>query len=265
MRQHALPAGQPPRLLLVTGGKGGVGTTTVAVNLAVAMTLNASRVVLVDADTCRADVSTMCGLGDQSDATEIVASRRDIHEVIQPGPAGVQIVPGLWGSGQVTELTETKQRHLVKQWMSLRRHADVVVLDAGNASSRIVKMFWEVADDILLLTTPDSAAVMDAYATVKVMKQDKSAPVRLIVNQATQHEAQDVHQRIDQSCQRFLEMNVSLLGRIGRDDRFPLAASAGCPLVMQYSDGDATKQIQQIVAALGAPRTAQAESIIRAA
>ena len=129
IQQDATGDGAAPRLLLVAGGKGGVGTTTLAVNVSVAMALNGSRVVLADADLYRADVAPLCGLTEQGSVADVLTARRDIHEVIQPGPAGVQVVPGLWAPGGTTELSEVRQHRLLQQLRSLRRHADVVIVD----------------------------------------------------------------------------------------------------------------------------------------
>ena len=95
-RDPADEAGRVPRLLVLSGGKGGVGVTTLAVNLSVALSRRGNRVVLVDADLYRADVATLCGLEERGNVADVLSARRDIHEVLQRGPAGIQVVPGLW-------------------------------------------------------------------------------------------------------------------------------------------------------------------------
>ena len=85
VRQHVAAAGPPPRLMVATSGKGGVGVTTLAVNLSVALAQQGSRVVVVDADLHRSDAATLCGLSEQQSVGDVVTARRDIHETAVTG------------------------------------------------------------------------------------------------------------------------------------------------------------------------------------
>ncbi len=245
-------ADDAPRLVVVAGGKEGVGTTTMAVNLSVAMALNGLRVVLVDADLHQPAVSALCGL-DKSGG-DILTVRHDIHEIIQLGPAGLQIVPGLWPPGGTVDLSEMRQRHLIRQWRSLRRHADMVILDAGNGPSDALRRFWWAADDVVLTTTPDSLCVMECYATIKTMKpSDRETPIRLLVNNATgQDEASEAYQRLSASCRRFLQTDISLLGHVNIDSGVRKASLEGHPFVTSSLDSLAGRQIQNAAADLRA-------------
>ncbi len=250
MRREAASAGDAPRLLLMAGGKGGVGTTTLAVNLSVAMALNGARVVLVDADLFRSDVATLCGLSDQANVGDVLTARRDIHEVIQLGPAGVQVIPGLWARGDLTEVSETRLERMIKQLRSLRQHADVVIIDAGNGAGKIAQRFWHAADEIVLTTTPDTMAVMDTYAAIKVLGTAVSSTIRILVNQADDTTADNVFQRLSQSCQRFLSRKVHSLGFVAADSTVKDAARAACPLMFHAPDAQAAKCIQKIATTL---------------
>ena len=208
--------GPPPRLLVLSGGKGGVGVTTLSVHLAMALAGQGVRVVLVDADLYRADVATMCGLEERGSVADVLTSRCDIHEVLQPGPCGIQVAPGAWAPNKPTDYSETAQQRLLGQLQTLGRHADIVLVDAGNGGSEVVRRFWQAADDVLLVTTPEPMSVMDCYATVKRLGGDGQTPtIRLLVNKADSRSVgEDVHQRIDGSCQRFLRLRVGLLGHV---------------------------------------------------
>jgi flagellar biosynthesis protein FlhG len=252
-RQNPVDTGPPSRLVALTGGKGGVGATTLAVNLSVALAQQGARVVLVDADLYRADVAALCSLPEQASVADVLMARRDIHEVLQRGPAGIQVLPGVWAPGPLTDCSEKAQRRLIDQLRTLGRHADVVILDVGNQPSEFVLRFWEAASEIVLVSTADSISVMDTYATIKTLAPSGHAVMRLLVNQAAAaHEAVDVHRRIDQSCQRFLGREVGLLGFVPPDEQVAAAARAGVPVVLASPACPATREIERVAVALAA-------------
>lgn len=213
-RESSAHAGPQPRLVVISGGKGGVGATTLSVQLSIALAEQGSRVVLVDADLRRADVALLCGLQEQRSVADVLTSRSDIHEVLVRGPSGVLVVPGLWAPGSTASFSETTQLRLIKQLRLLGRHADIVLLDVGCGSPEVLRRFWQAANDIIMVTTPDSVSVMDCYATIKtVLAGEQTDSLRVIVNRAASAAvADDVHQRINQSCQRFLGVSITPFG-----------------------------------------------------
>jgi flagellar biosynthesis protein FlhG len=165
------PDDDAPFLIAVAGGKGGVGTTTLAVNLATALARDGRRTLLVDADISHADVAKLCGLHDGYTVADVLSGRRTLHEAIQRGPAGVQIVPGSWAGEDLTEASPPAQQRFIRQLRGLGAHAEYVIIDAGSGLNRVVQTFWRSADAVLLVTTPDLVSVMDAYAQSKCTRR----------------------------------------------------------------------------------------------
>ncbi|MGC3971163.1 MAG: P-loop NTPase [Pirellulales bacterium] len=170
--RNALNDSPPPKLVVVAGGKGGVGTTTLAVNLSVALARQGRRTVLVDADFAGPDCAALCRLDERYGGADVLAGRRTVHEVLQLGPGGVQVLPSARGSSEAGDCTPQAQDRLLTQLESLGPHADVIVIDAGSGSGRAMKRFWDAADLVLLVSHPDTVAVMDAYAAIKLICQD---------------------------------------------------------------------------------------------
>ena len=166
-RDTHVSCGPRPRLVVFSGGKGGVGVTTLAINVAISLVDQGLRVVLVDADLYRADVATLCQLPERGHVGDILSARRDIHEVLERGPGGILVVPGVWAPDHEIPFSQHAQHRLVRQIQSLGRHADVVLIDVGSASAEAVQRFWFGADEVVLVTTPDSVSVMDCYATAQ--------------------------------------------------------------------------------------------------
>lgn len=225
--RETVPEGSPPPpLLVLCGGHSGVGVTTMAIQLSVALSSQGCRVVLVDADLHRPAVAAACGLSDDAGIADVLAARRDIHEVLQPGTSGVQVVAGGGTLGGAAPWGEVAQQRLFRQLQKLGRHADLITLDAGSGGHEVMRRFWQVADHVLLVTTPEPLAVMEAYATLKRLAGlHPLAMLRLLVNRtADLQAAEDVHRRVCEASERFLELSVGLLGAV--PDVAELAAGA---------------------------------------
>src|SRR5262245_49246066 len=119
------------RLIVVAAGKGGVGTTTVAVNLAVALARTGGGCVLVDGTPHSADATTLCGLDAQFGISHVVAGWRNVEETLLAGPEKVQVLPGVWDREYDDQWTELAQSRLIRELRALGRRAAFVVVDAG--------------------------------------------------------------------------------------------------------------------------------------
>lgn len=216
-----------PRLIALAGGKGGVGVTTLAIQLAQALARDGRRTLLIDADAQRPDVATYCGLPDGYSVADVLSGRRTLHEAIRLGPAGIQILPGASPLGRATQWTTASQERFIADLRSLGMHADVALLDVGSACDAVSHRFWQAADEVLLVTTPDPVAVLDAYAAVKSFWTGGGmTPVASLVNQATDDaEATSVHERLRQACRRFLGAELAEAGTVPADSSLAYAAS----------------------------------------
>ncbi|MDX1948225.1 MAG: P-loop NTPase, partial [Pirellulaceae bacterium] len=159
----------PPRTLVVSGGKTGLGSTTLAVNLATALAAHGQRIVLIDADLYRADVATHCGLAEGAGIGEVLLGKKGIHEVLQRGPGGIQVVVGARTTEARNACSERALQRILRQIAMLGRHTDIVLVDTGNGPTEPTIRLWQAADEVLLVTNSDAVAVMDTYATVKTL------------------------------------------------------------------------------------------------
>ncbi len=237
------PASAAPRLLVVHGGKGGVGTTTVAVNLALAMGKSGSRAILIDADLARGDVAAHCQLSGSGSLDDVLSGRHSIHEVLQRGPLGLQILPGR-GADALMEYHQAAHERLLTELGRLHRHADILVLDAGSGRTPFVRRCWQAADAVLLVTTPETAVIMESYSAIKVLAADHAERVNLLVNFSRSEEAAtEVHARIDQACRRFLGSDTQFAGSLPGDPHVPAAIACGVPLLVRTPDSPAAAAV----------------------
>jgi flagellar biosynthesis protein FlhG len=238
----------PPKLVVVAGGKGGVGTTTVAVNLAAALAREGRRVVLVDADFAGPNVAELCGVDGPYGAADVLAGRRTVHEVLVRGPIGIQVLPAQRNTVEPADCLPPAQERLLTQLHGLGAHADYVLVDAGSASGRIMRRFWEAADGVLLIVQSDSVSIMDAYALVKAVASEgpPAAPIAAIVNGAADEAADDVVARLSRACRRFLGFTVAEAGRVPQDPRFARATAERRPLLLHAPDSPAVAAFDRL-------------------
>lgn len=242
---HPPVAARPPRRIVVAGGKGGVGTTTLAVNLGVTLAQQGSRIVLVDADLQRADLARMCQAKEGETIADVLANRRTVHEVLQRGPGGVQLLPGAWAAETMPECSPAAQQRLLHELDQLGAHADALIMDVGNGLNPVAARFWQAADEVLLITTAESLAIMDAYAAVKVLPQTaRPIPILTLVNRVAGTEvAREVHARVAQACHRFLGLRVTPAGHVPDDPQF---AETGSPLMVRSPYGETARCLERI-------------------
>lgn len=215
-----------PPLIVVAGAQRGAGATSVSITLAAALARQGQRVVLIDADSASANLASLCGITARDTIADVLAGRRVIHEVLQSAAGGVQIVGGARPSLDARDVSFSEQRRLLGELRRLGTYADAIVLDVGSTRNEQGLNYWQAADRVLLVTTPHAAAVMDAYAAIKMAKMNEvTVDAEIFVNQ-TENEEQgaSVHQRIEQSCVRFLGTHVALAGDLPLDPRLKLAA-----------------------------------------
>jgi flagellar biosynthesis protein FlhG len=203
-------------LLVVSGGKGGVGTTIVAANLAVALARQGRRAVWVDADFDHGGNAPLLGLGERGSVADVLAGRRGVHEVLERGPSGVQVLAGAWASGEVSDPSPIAQERFIRELKLLAPHADAVVIDAGSSRTPLARRLWQAASAVAVVATPDSTAVMNAYAAIKTLADAEKEPtVYTLVNLAGDSAtADEVHARIAAACRRFLSVRAVAAGSV---------------------------------------------------
>jgi flagellar biosynthesis protein FlhG len=274
LRRLALRAGRrsnvgddsSPHLIVVSGGKTRVGTTMVAVNLAASLAAQGQRTVLIDADLTHAGAASVCGCEPSPGIADVLTGRQDIHEVMQLATAGFQLVAGSRTTESQAACNERAVQRLMRQVQGLGRFADTVVVDAGEGASSLTASFWKVAQTVLLVTSTDAAAVMDSYATIKMLwdtEPTESSPrLQLVVNRTDSDlVTADVHRRIDQSCRRFLNLTVALAGGLNTHHALR-AVNQLPPVVLGEPDSPLARALEAIAIGLSSenedPRAGQA-------
>ncbi|MDY0168642.1 MAG: P-loop NTPase [Thermoguttaceae bacterium] len=236
-----------PSVALIAGGKGGVGTTTMALNLAVALSQRGIRTVLIDADPRGGDVATLCRLDDSLTLADVLAGRCTVAESLQPGPGGIHVLAGVWALERVSDYPPAACDSVFGQLAGLTDVADWVLVDAGHASASTALRMWHSADLMLLVTTAEDAAVMDTYAAIKTLVTRKQpATLATLVNAVSRPaEGSEVHDRLARACRRFLGFEPVSAGCVESDPLVQRAAAMGDPFVLMMPTGTVARQVSR--------------------
>src|SRR3954470_17834810 len=205
------PAAVKAQSIVLTSGKGGVGTSNLALNLAIALGELGQRVVLVDADLGLANIDLLCGLSPASDLGDVLAGDCPLADAIVQGPGGIRIAPGAHGMRTLVEVLGDAPARLVAELAALEAEADFLLVDAGSGLGPSITTLAAAAGEVLLVTTPEPTSVADAHAAINRFRR-LSGPPRLlaVVNQAASAaEAGDVLVRLSASSRQFLATVVT--------------------------------------------------------
>ncbi len=201
-----------PALVAVAGGKGGVGTTTVALNLAATAVKAGCRTLFLDADSQGGgDASVLCGIEERHTIGDVLAGRHTWDEATQAGPRGVGLIAGQRGWPDRDGSPALAAERLLERLSTENLGADLVVIDVGHALGGVARRVCRGADAAVLVTTCDAAAVVDTFAAMKAMPQFEHWHV--VVNRApAANVAVMVHARLAQTCRRMLGIELPSAG-----------------------------------------------------
>ena len=207
------------KIIAVTSGKGGVGKTTVSLNLAIAMAARGLRTLLLDADLGLGNVHVFGGVAPRGSMMDLIDGRQRAESLLTPGPGNIQVLCGNSGSARMADLPPHTIERLGHELAALGAQFDVMIIDTGAGVSSQVTRFLAMADDIVVVTTPNIAATLDAYGIIKVMREESMrGQVHLLVNQAdSEAQARAVSEKIRACCERFLKYSPAILGSVMRD------------------------------------------------
>jgi len=244
--RNGRPALRRPQLVVVAGGKGGVGTTTVAVNMAVAAAQSGRRCLLVDVDGQCGDVALLTAVREKYTVADVLAHRRRLLKCLQCGPAGVKILAGAWGFERLSDYPPAAAEILIQQVLEMSAELELAVFDCGNGHSPMAERFWRAADAVLAVSSVEPASILDTYSAIKQMYHRRWQTRLLSVVSMAPHKAaaEGVHERLREACQRFLGVVVTAGGTVSHDKAVAAANRSGVPVVLQSPHCQAATDIR---------------------
>jgi flagellar biosynthesis protein FlhG len=221
-------------VIAITSGKGGVGKSNIAVNLATQLASVGKEVVLLDADLGLANADVLCNIDLPFNLAHVISRKKTLREVMVRTPGGFRLVGGASGLARMADLDELDRGRIVDALAELEQEADIILIDTGAGISPNVLSFTRAADHVLIVTTPEPTAITDAYAVIKVISRDGNCRrISLLVNQVTSPiEARLVHDRISRVARQFLGVSVFDGGHVVLDANVPACVRKRQPFML---------------------------------
>lgn len=236
--------GAGTRVISVTSGKGGVGKSSVVVNLAVALAGEGKRVLVFDADLGLGNLDVLLGLKPGRTLNDVFSGENRLSEIIVEGPGGIRLVPAGSGVQKLTALGREERLLLMDELEALEDDFDILIIDTESGISDNVTYFSVAAQEIMLVVAPDPASIADVYALIKLLAtRHEERHFKVLVNMARDcDEGLGVFTRLSQVVSRFLDVSLDYVGCVVRDERlaeavrrqrsvldlYPRAASSHC-------------------------------------
>jgi flagellar biosynthesis protein FlhG len=229
--------------MAVASGKGGVGKTNVAVNLAVALTRLKHRVGIIDADFGLGNVDVFLGLAPERNIGHLLAGEATLADIVVPGPGGVQIVPASSGLQSLTALSMAQRHAFAAAFNALCRELDFLLIDTASGISDNVVETMLLAQRVMLVTSVEPAAIVDAYATAKVLSSaSPTTEIGIVVNNArTAEEASLTFRQLDVAANRFLGRGLQYYGFVTEDPAVRDAELVQRPIVEHVPQSPASR------------------------
>jgi len=239
---------KPVQVIAVTGGKGGVGKTSVSVNLAMSMAMTGKQVMLLDGDLGLANVDVMLGLQPSFNLSHVISGECSLTDTIVEAPHGLMVIPAASGKRHMAELTPMQHAGLVHAFSDLRSQLDMLVIDTAAGLSDSVMTLTQASQQVIVVVTNDPSSITDAYALIKVLSREQGVDrIHVLTNMVhSPRDAKDIFESLRRVAERFLDVTLMELGSIPQDEWLQRAVRQQRAVVDAYPNCRAAAAFRQI-------------------
>lgn len=253
------------RVIAVTSGKGGVGKSNTAINLAIQFRKMGKRVIILDADFGLANIEVMFGAAPKHNLSDLIYHGKNIKEIITWGPMEVGFISGGSGIAGLSNLNRDYLNCIIRNLSELDTIADVIIVDTGAGISDAVLEFLVASGEVLLVTTPEPTSITDSYSLLKALNRHPRysrdyTEIKVIANKVdSEQEGQTLFDKLNIVVSRYLKMPITYLGMIPQDAQLSKAVMQQTPVSIQNPQSRSAFAYEVMAAKLmnveAAPRT----------
>lgn len=244
------------RVITVTSGKGGVGKSNTAINLAIQFKKMGQRVIILDADFGLANIEIMFGAVPKHNLCDLIYQGKNITEIITWGPMEVGFISGGSGIAGLSNLSREYLTYIIQNLAQLDAIADVIIVDTGAGIADAVLEFLVASGEILLVTTPEPTSITDSYSLLKALKRhprfsEKDSQIKIIANKVDSvGEGQALFNKLNAVVARYLKLPIFYLGAVPQDSQLSKAVMQQMPVSLQAPTAKSALAYEAIAAKL---------------
>lgn len=238
----------PVRVIAVSGGKGGIGKTSVAINLGRYIQASGKNVMLLDADLGLANIDVLLGLTPKFNLSHVIGSQQKLEDIILEGPGGMKIVPASSGVANMATVSSHEQAGLIRAFSELRDVPDVLIVDTAAGIHSNVVNFCVAAQDVVITVCNEPASITDAYALIKILWRDYGInQFRVLANMVSSNEeGYELYSKLSAVATRYLQVSLDYMGAVPFDSYLRKAISKQKPILDSYPNAPAALAFQKI-------------------
>ena len=244
------------RVITVTSGKGGVGKSNTAINLAIQFRKMGQRVIILDADFGLANIEIMFGTVPRHNLCDLIYQGKNIREIITWGPMEVGFISGGSGIAGLSNLSREYLVYIIQNLAELDAIADIIIVDTGAGISDAVLEFLVASGEILLVTTPEPTSIIDSYSLLKALSRhprflSEASQIKVIANKVdSQNEGQTLFNKLNAVVSRYLKIPITYLGAVPQDSQLSRAVMQQMPVSLQTPQAKSSIAYETIAAKL---------------
>ncbi|MBQ0760869.1 MAG: MinD/ParA family protein [Zhongshania sp.] len=239
---------RPIQVIAVSGGKGGVGKSNVAINLSVAMAEEGARVVLLDADFGLANVDVLLGLKASNTIEQVLDGSCSLQDIMLTGPAGIKIIPASSGTRRLSMLSSLEHAGLIRAFSDIAMQLDVLVIDTAAGISDSVVNFLTAAQEVVMVVCNEPSSITDAYALIKLLNRDFGrSRFRIMANMvADEQEGRQLFESLNQVCGQFLDVGLIYAGAVPFDVKLRESVRQQTPVVVAAPSSPSARALREL-------------------
>ncbi len=248
------------RTIAISSGKGGVGKSSLALNLSLALIRQGAGVVLLDADLGLANIDVMLNTVPRYTLADVINGERKVKDIIVRGPLDLKIIPGGSGLFNLANLDRVRRDMIISQLGDLEQEGNYIIIDTGAGLSRNVLSFIAAAEELILVTTPEPTALTDAYGMLKVLTEKKMRDTSFVVVNTTRNLQQGLRtfDSLNRVAARYLPaMQLSYLGDIRYDPAVSGAVHTFTPFLINRPHSAASIAVNRIAWRIASERVVE--------
>ena len=240
------------RIITVTSGKGGVGKSSVSINLALEFKKQGKNVIIFDADFGLANIEVMFGAIPKYNLADLIFKGKELKDIIVNGPMDIGFISGGSGINGLSNMTNDQVLYLKYKLGEIETLADVIIIDTGAGISDSVLEFVMSSAEVLLVATPEPTSITDSYALLKALNSRQgysreNTTIKVVANRVqNQDDGENLYNKLNVVVSKFLDVNLEYLGMIPIDNNMSKAVMQQKPISMAYPNSVASKAFEKL-------------------